>query len=69
MGKPKNNTWAKTELDKDPILTHTQERRFPEVWHSSRFDIRNGSVIRGPAEKQLHNYNCILEEERLLVEL
>jgi nitrite reductase/ring-hydroxylating ferredoxin subunit len=38
-------------------------------WHGSRFDIRNGSVIRGPAEKQLHTYNCILEEERLLVEL
>lgn len=38
-------------------------------WHGSRFDVRNGSVIRGPAEKQLRTYNYIIEEERLLVEL
>lgn len=38
-------------------------------WHGSRFDIKNGLVIRGPAEKQLRKYNCIVEEDRLLVEL
>jgi nitrite reductase/ring-hydroxylating ferredoxin subunit len=38
-------------------------------WHGSRFDIKNGSVIRGPAERQLHLYNCSVEEERLLVEI
>ena len=38
-------------------------------WHGSRFNIKNGSVIRGPAEKQLRMYNYIIEEDRLLVEL
>lgn len=38
-------------------------------WHGSRFNIKNGLVIRGPAEKQLRTYNCKTEEERLLVEL
>lgn len=38
-------------------------------WHGSRFNIKNGLVIRGPAGKQLRIYNCIVEEDRLLVEL
>ena len=38
-------------------------------WHGSRFNIKTGSVIRGPAGKQLSMYNCIIEEDRLLVEL
>ncbi len=38
-------------------------------WHGSRFNIKNGLVIRGPAEKQLRTYNCRTEEDRLLVEL
>jgi nitrite reductase/ring-hydroxylating ferredoxin subunit len=38
-------------------------------WHGSRFNIKNGLVIRGPAAKQLRTYNCIIEEDRLLVEL
>jgi nitrite reductase/ring-hydroxylating ferredoxin subunit len=38
-------------------------------WHGSRFNIKNGSVIRGPAVKQLHMYNYTIEEDRLLVEL
>jgi nitrite reductase/ring-hydroxylating ferredoxin subunit len=38
-------------------------------WHGSRFNIKNGLVIRGPAAKQLRMYNCIIEEDRLLVEL
>jgi nitrite reductase/ring-hydroxylating ferredoxin subunit len=38
-------------------------------WHGSRFNIKNGLVVRGPAAKQLRTYNCIIEEDRLLVEL
>ena len=38
-------------------------------WHGSRFNIKNGLVIRGPAAKQLRTYNCRIEEDRLLVEL
>ena len=38
-------------------------------WHGSRFNIKNGLVIRGPAVNQLRMYNCIIEEDRLLVEL
>lgn len=38
-------------------------------WHGSRFNIKNGLVIRGPAVKQLRTYNCMIEEDHLLVEL
>ncbi len=38
-------------------------------WHGSRFNIKNGLVIRGPAVNQLRMYKCIIEEDRLLVEL
>ncbi len=38
-------------------------------WHGSRFNIKNGLVIRGPAGKQLRTYNCRTEEDRLLVEV
>lgn len=38
-------------------------------WHGSRFNIKSGLVIRGPAGKQLRTYNCRTEEDRLLVEL
>lgn len=38
-------------------------------WHGSRFNIRNGIVIKGPARKQLRVYNSIIEEDHLLVEL
>ena len=38
-------------------------------WHGSRFNIKNGAVIRGPAGKQLRIYSFIIEEDRLLVEL
>ena len=38
-------------------------------WHGSRFNIKDGSVIRGPAEKQLRIYNYTIEEDQLLVEL
>ena len=38
-------------------------------WHGSRFNIKTGLVIRGPAVKQLLMYNCIIEGDRLLVEL
>ncbi len=38
-------------------------------WHGSRFNIKNGLVINGPAMRQLRVYNSIVEEDRLLVEL
>ena len=38
-------------------------------WHGSRFNIKNGLVIRGPAGNQLRTYNCRIEEDRLLIEL
>jgi nitrite reductase/ring-hydroxylating ferredoxin subunit len=38
-------------------------------WHGSRFNIKNGLVIRGPAGKQLRMYNYAIEEDRLMVEL
>jgi nitrite reductase/ring-hydroxylating ferredoxin subunit len=38
-------------------------------WHGSRFNIKNGFVIRGPAVKQLRTYNFRTEEDWLLVEL
>jgi nitrite reductase/ring-hydroxylating ferredoxin subunit len=38
-------------------------------WHGSRFNIINGQVIRGPAEKPLRSYNNIIEEDKLLIEL
>jgi len=38
-------------------------------WHGSRFNIKNGLVVRGPAAKQLRTFNCFIEEDRLLVEL
>ena len=38
-------------------------------WHGSRFNIRNGLVLRGPAEKTLRTFNCIIEEDQLLVEI
>jgi nitrite reductase/ring-hydroxylating ferredoxin subunit len=38
-------------------------------WHGSRFNIKNGQVIRGPAGKPLRVYNFKIEEDRLLVEL
>jgi len=38
-------------------------------WHGSRFDIKKGLVIRGPAEKQLRMFNSKIEEEQLLIDL
>jgi len=38
-------------------------------WHGSRFNIKSGLVIRGPAGKPLRMYNHIIDEDRLLVEL
>ena len=38
-------------------------------WHGSRFNIKSGQVIRGPAAIQLHTFNCTIEEDKLLVEL
>jgi len=38
-------------------------------WHGSRFKIDTGEVVRGPAEKQLPVYHCIVQDDKLLIEL
>jgi nitrite reductase/ring-hydroxylating ferredoxin subunit len=38
-------------------------------WHGSRFNIKNGSVLRGPAEKPLRVYSFVIRENALFVEL
>ena len=38
-------------------------------WHGSRYNIRTGKVVRGPAKKQLHIYNSVLKEKSILVDL
>ena len=38
-------------------------------WHSSRFNVTDGSVVRGPAVKMLKIYRSIVAENHPLVEL
>ncbi len=38
-------------------------------WHGSRFNIETGGVVRGPARKQVHIYNCVVKENNILVDL
>lgn len=38
-------------------------------WHGSRFNVTNGSVIKGPAVKPLRIYGSVVKEDTLLVEL
>ena len=38
-------------------------------WHGSRFNITDGNVLRGPAEKPLRVYRSIVKEDSLFVEL
>lgn len=38
-------------------------------WHGSRFNATNGSVLGGPAKKQLRVYSSTVKEETLLIEL
>src|SRR5512136_2735680 len=37
-------------------------------WHYSQFNIRDGSVLRGPAEKPLHLYRTQIRNDQLFVE-
>jgi nitrite reductase/ring-hydroxylating ferredoxin subunit len=30
-------------------------------WHGSRFDVCDGKVVRGPANKPLHSYRVVIE--------
>ncbi len=38
-------------------------------WHGSRFNVTDGSVIRGPAVRTLKVYRSIIAQDDLLVEL
>jgi nitrite reductase/ring-hydroxylating ferredoxin subunit len=38
-------------------------------WHGSNFRISDGSVIKGPAEKPLTVYPCIVQDNYLLVDI
>ncbi len=38
-------------------------------WHGSRFNIRDGSVIKGPAKQPLRVYRSIIRENAVFVEL
>jgi nitrite reductase/ring-hydroxylating ferredoxin subunit len=38
-------------------------------WHGSQFRVSDGSVLRGPAEKNLKTYRLILQGETLFIEL
>jgi nitrite reductase/ring-hydroxylating ferredoxin subunit len=38
-------------------------------WHGSQFQITDGKVIRGPAEKQLKTYPVIAEDNFVFIEI
>ena len=38
-------------------------------WHGSNFRITDGSVIKGPAEKPLIVYPCIVQDDYLVVDI
>ncbi len=38
-------------------------------WHGSRFNVTNGSVINGPAEKPLKVYESTVKEDYLYIDL
>ncbi len=38
-------------------------------WHGSRFNVRDGFLLRGPAEKPLKVYNSVVKENALLIDL
>lgn len=38
-------------------------------WHGSRFNVTNGSVVNGPAEKPLKVFPSVVKENNLFIEL
>jgi nitrite reductase/ring-hydroxylating ferredoxin subunit len=38
-------------------------------WHGSQYNIVNGMVVKGPAQKQLRVFNCVIKDDLLLVEI
>jgi len=38
-------------------------------WHGSRFNITNGSVVRGPAREPLRVYATVTEEDNIYVDI
>ncbi len=38
-------------------------------WHGSQFNILNGKVLRGPAEKQLKTYSTVVRDGYVFIEV
>ena len=38
-------------------------------WHGSKFNITNGSVLKGPAEKELKKYPVTIKDSSVFIEL
>ncbi len=38
-------------------------------WHGSQFNITNGEVIKGPAEKNLQTFQTTIKENTIFIEL
>lgn len=38
-------------------------------WHGAQFDVRDGSVVRGPARQELLTYPVKVEEQTILISL
>ncbi len=38
-------------------------------WHGSQFNVTNGNVVRGPAEKQLKTYSTVVRDGYVFIEV
>ncbi len=38
-------------------------------WHGSQFNVTNGTVVRGPAEKQLKTYSTVVRDGYVFIEV
>jgi nitrite reductase/ring-hydroxylating ferredoxin subunit len=38
-------------------------------WHGARFDVRNGTVLRGPARQNLYTYTVKVEDDLIFINL
>ena len=50
--------------------TRLKEDCFVECpWHNSVFDVRTGTVVRGPARKELKTYDVTVQDGKIFVSL